>query len=646
MNNYEINDSTKIKPKDNIIDDNIFNSDENRETTHKRIIKHREKNYRSFLEECLDIDKSSYSNLEYNVMINNKSGVYDNHDAIFYNGKLCNGHLKSNRHPEHCKDSICYKTAVYYALKNNCRIYKTIVKYLKYINSDCVENLFNDIRKIKCECTYKKKYCKGYKLSYLNCDKVHNILTKYLPSIITINNNNIDYNLESVDTCIHNIVNSDVGVINNDLVLQRLSSLYKMYNDNVDVLRKIINQQNFELVQFTINNNANNLIKLLENIINHGSNIFNINYGDTTIMDIVVDTGNTVAIDMLFRNGAVLKDSKLKNIISGERHNVIDIIINYKELNNSDTSKILGKCDGKYRTKLLDYLIKKGDKYLDYFALVIEYTTDDVELFDKLINNIIFNEKTCEVVIGYLILNSKYNYLERFINSNNTPCNINEYMKIYIQDKEQDNVLLFEKLLSINNGDRKELMSIIIINNRVAYFDKMPYKYKIIDDIKLNNNYEIIERVLAVNNHLCSNIIYQLDYCTNVYKIMPILAKHDCSLIYNCVYNDGNDIIGKVINSPYLYENDKLFIIRNINKPINHINRHTKVPNIVLALLNKSYNIADVIYKNTNLDYDINFNPLIEQLINNRNNEHDMNVNKYRVVMVIYVLVILLMIKS
>ena len=56
----------------------------------------------------------------------------------------------------------------------------------------------------------------------------------------------IDYNLEPIESCIHNIINSDVkGEFDIISIKNRLSSLYQMYGDNISQCIKKDNIEEF-----------------------------------------------------------------------------------------------------------------------------------------------------------------------------------------------------------------------------------------------------------------------------------------------------------------------------------------------------------------------------------------------------------------
>jgi len=98
----------------------------------------------------IEISYDDISDLEKMILENNKLNIISllsNGNSI-YNGKLCNGFFekKYNFHPPKCIKSICYKNAIYYAMKNNLILYTTIFDIIYEILKN---NLFF---RIKCHC--------------------------------------------------------------------------------------------------------------------------------------------------------------------------------------------------------------------------------------------------------------------------------------------------------------------------------------------------------------------------------------------------------------------------------------------------------------------------------------------------------------
>ena len=292
----------------------------------------------SYDDECKRLNIVKYSNLEWETIMNNYDGVYKallDGETIFYseNGvckKICNGsYQRYKNHPKKCKN-VCYRTALYLSLKNNCRIYRTIYKLLKElyqakpsirrpclcchdddddINSDTndfqknIISLMEDFFHSKCVCEQKKIFCKWYQDTHLNLKHVNNFLSKKLPlvekyllNIISVNDNTLDLKnttlyLEPLEGCIHENMSvhrlvyckkknqeEDKEKIEN--IVYQLLKLDNWYQENIKINKLLLNQQFYELYQYSLHtiSDEKNLLLALKTFIKKDDPYIDINY--------------------------------------------------------------------------------------------------------------------------------------------------------------------------------------------------------------------------------------------------------------------------------------------------------------------------------------------------------------------------------
>ena len=258
-----------------------------------------------FIDEINSLKKKSLSQLEILAIENNFSDIEKqiiSDNTIFHVNKkirLCNGYIdrKYGKHPKSCKSNICYKTALYYSLKNNCRLYLSIyknlthlqyaipdlrkictccdlpIKDLKYKNlNHSINTIIDKLWLLDCECHQKYDFCKGYRENFLNFNQVNKIFNEESSYLLDQINVLFDYpctkieniQLEDYMYCLHKnikhkrnmICRTNNEVINNKFDISKLIgdllALEKMYQENVKIVILLFNQQAYELFKYAL----------------------------------------------------------------------------------------------------------------------------------------------------------------------------------------------------------------------------------------------------------------------------------------------------------------------------------------------------------------------------------------------------------
>lgn len=298
--------------------------------------------------------RNRYSALEQFVIDNNIYNIqHELHNGmtIFINNnnkclKICNGFYTriDKPHPQHCK-KYCYKTAVYYALVNNCRAWKTIYFLLYELHNksqlDIIDssgiNILHYFEDTECKCQIDE-YCKGYMLSYLNFEYIRNILNKFIPIITNkfgilpeIINNKI--HLDKLDRCVHKtqiFSHTSSSNHNYELVISQLLIVLKWYTISNKICILLFNQQAYELSQYILHNKYNNIKSTISDINNiYEHEIIDINYKShniTFLSHVIINSNNKELLESLLDNGAdpFIKDN------SG--NNALFLAINYRKV--------------------------------------------------------------------------------------------------------------------------------------------------------------------------------------------------------------------------------------------------------------------------------------------------------------------------
>jgi hypothetical protein len=254
-------------------------------------------NKKLYTTKLLALDKLVISNNYEKVLNSVKNG-----ETLFKHNRLCNGLYMDQigKHPKLCRKQVCYRTALFYALKNNCyaymSIYKTLIlifmeypeihKGCKCCNIKIDENylllhntlidILDRVWNIKCECVDKFFLHKTYKSTFLNftyMDKILKnipIITDELIKICKTNNTITDVSFydDNFSFCIHHDMKKYINILNHqDITVEhnkekigkinrKLIDVYNWYIENTKICKLLFNLQALEIFKHNINTNV------------------------------------------------------------------------------------------------------------------------------------------------------------------------------------------------------------------------------------------------------------------------------------------------------------------------------------------------------------------------------------------------------
>jgi ankyrin repeat protein len=320
----------------------------------------------SFIEENELLDKEQYTNLEWGAIINDYSFVYkslEDGETIFHTVKgvvnrVCNGYYNRTRqdHPEKCKKNVCFKTALYYALRNFCRSYKTLYTILKTLirlddkyrplcpcchdeeeqtdeNIICVRELIKRFYNFECICHQKHDHYRGYKENYLNYQKVSSGLKS---SIISVKNyfkeiiekkksTRVDIFpivIEPLHTClhkeimVHNLMNCDKKKKVKDenkiiMAINNFVAIEAWYQESVKLCDLLFNEQMYELYEYVLYrwDDEEEIINAYNTLTRNENSQIDINYinpkcGHTILSKTIIKEDFPNLIKLMVENGA------------------------------------------------------------------------------------------------------------------------------------------------------------------------------------------------------------------------------------------------------------------------------------------------------------------------------------------------------
>lgn len=463
-------------------------------------------------------NKDNYSELEWEVLKNDVDKVIiklSQGNKIYHSTKnyLCNGIYlkKTGKHPKKCNPSVCYRTAIYYALKNNCRAYMTICRILLELQEHIVElrkpclcckqkiseqnnyiNSFLDgINSLKCDCSDKLQYNDYYDTTFLNFNYVHSLMCMYMPNIIrTLDYLNKEHittllKLESYENCIHHIlklsnkrfckkiahINYNKKAVSN--LINKLSNIYSWYITNSDICIILFNQQMYEFYIHTLLNNTERIESIAHKLFDNDNLYIDINYvfenqNSNILEETINNVNNSKLINYLLKMNS--KISNFSSIIEGIKKTHLESVkcvikfLTKEQINRKYEGKNLffliltTNAPLKDKINILHELLKYG-----FNPNMTVYGQDIMSSAIQLTNS----AEIAKNLIDYKFTPINKNHVELAIEKNNKDlieCLLDNY------ENKDDNSFVFSYI----NGDYLSSIIDVIINKNIN-IDK-PYE--------------------------------------------------------------------------------------------------------------------------------------------------------------------------
>ena len=471
----------------------------------------------------------------------------NNGSTLFTNNKICNGLYNNQfgKHPKQCKDSVCYRTSLYYSLKNNCKAYITIyclllelwneVPELRKLCKCCkiktdkkyklISNALNSVIygmwNLKCECSDKQTFHKLYSNNYLNFQQINILLCAKMPKILKeidkifnfqCNPNADKFHLQEFNFCIHEDMKKVILHIehlkddkkfdlnNIQRIAWKLKTCYKYYEENSKICKLLFNQQTLETFKYYIDNKCTD--SLLQQTI---PLLYDLTYID-------VDYSNdkcTSALNMCIKNGL---DKSVLDFIN-IKANIISDDIFFSALENG--------------------------YYITCFNCVEIFGIDKLMNYEKNIGYLLITESSMDITL-------KNNFLNKIFDMGYIPSN--DMLNVAIQMPNHD--VIVKTLLSKLNPSLDDA-HVTIRKNKPQLLDMM------------------LEHKLDVNMHDDYNdpLIFS---CLDNIEMLNILLKHKCDIN---ITNKNNltpiweaSVKGEIEIIQILLEHEANFLITDDNK--------------------------------------------------------------------------------
>jgi len=524
--------------------------------------------FKTFQEE-LEVFKTKYSNsIIYYIISNNLKELtstnfhLDYSDLIFFNK---NNNKKRNYVWYGLYMNMRYVNTIYYLLLKLisinyhlrvrckcCMLKKCDITKNEEELSIMINNILTSIGTLQCSCKYDNKFNYLYKEDYYNTKQNYNILTKYLPNIISLLKNiyKIRTNIEELyltkpTRCIHDDIRNRNIVycidqryhkINNNHIIRIISIIELVYNEyikNIEIIKILFSKQTTEAFENIIDNQFNNneLINILQ---------------------------------ILFR--------KSNDFIILDHDKIIQVLTN---INNINMGKIIIKyfCDYLSFDDVINYIIafllKDGNKFYEYIYLLSQY--DNINYSN---NKIKINNNVIHILFDAL--------LDSNIHFNKKGKLFNIYYTKGIYDEKYN---LIYKLSSILDGD--DIFNNISDNSSIKNIDNIDDS---IYNCIANMNHSILSYIFKKYTHNSNPFEYYIDIVDSIleYKYKNILEilfeykkfiKND--ILINAINNNLFILVDKIINDTNIIYND---ILNDCIKKDNYISFKTiinKYPKLV-----------------------------------------------------------------
>lgn len=564
--------------------------------------------------------KNRYTNLERYVIDNDKTMIFNelkNGSTIFFHknnicSRICNGYMDriKGKHTKKCKKSICHKTALLYALRNNCRSYKTIFKLFFELQNVLPEDIKIDVlinemieglRCQRCDCKQKMIYCRGYKDSYLNFNNIYNLFHERLEIIkkVFIENYNIninDFNLEPLDGCIHDdlrfhTICKNIDIDKSKELIGKLICAINWYYTNTEIVILLFNQQSYELYNYYLNygGSEDELIKIIDSTYKENKFV-EINYiNPFTNNDIFMMTiGHKDSPKLLYKLLEYKCDigkcgNPIKYTLNKKFYNISLILIEYVDTLVFNKDPIImtilndQNINIEMKIEFIKKLMVKNVKLLsnDLFKTVLPLDHAD-QLIEVLIqdNDIKTNIKAKD--ISLVISLKKIDILELLLkNYCEDECeneNENPLFTFYRTTQNDSHIDILSLLLKYNpkldvlgenkktllflacRDGRKEIVKLLLENNADPFIVSQNGTSCLLVAIK-KNHYEIVEKLVMINkkdSHLI-NIVNN----NGISPLIMSLSSNDVTKMINILCKN------KLLNYEY-YDKNGLNILCHI----------------------------------------------------------------------------------
>lgn len=142
------------------------------------------------------------------------------------------------------------KTPVYYAIINNYRAYITIYEICVLLE---INNVVDFFKNIECVCDHLKTNNKNYYDSFMNYRLVNDYLKKELPKLINQYPCAKEYKVDlvNVESCVYDFDSEVSESINEEELINELTSTINWYFENSKIVELLLNQQGYEVFKST-----------------------------------------------------------------------------------------------------------------------------------------------------------------------------------------------------------------------------------------------------------------------------------------------------------------------------------------------------------------------------------------------------------
>lgn len=555
--------------------------------------------------------------LDHLILLNDYDKIklaVDSGSTLFHDNKICNGlYVKQfGKHPKECKNNVCHRTSLYYALKNNCKAYISIyflisklqkeVPELRKLCSCCkiktdkkyrsVSNKLNSVIyglwDLKCECSDKQVFHKLYSNKYLNFSEIYILLNTEMPKILIyltklfpftkdVNLSESEFNLQEFNFCMHdhmkkfilntehlkNRANFDQSIVQNIII--QLHICYKYYEENSKICTLLFNQQSLETFKYyTDNKCTDNLLQKTISLL-YDMDYINVNYCNEQC---------TTPLNMCIQNGL---DGSVIDFIKIGANDISDDVF-FDALGAGYYTTCFNCVEIFGVTKLTNY-----EKNIGY--LLVTESTMDIELKNNFLNKIFsMGYMPSNDVLNVAIQMPNHDIIVRTLLSKLKPTLDDAYVTIR-KNKPQILDMLLEFKLDVNMSD--------------DHHD--PLIFSCLTNIEMLNILLKYECDINITNKNNLTPLWEASIKGEI-EIVQILLEHGGN--YLVIDNDENScmMIG-IKNEQYIYP-----MIGKKNKDDNYlINYQNNVGYTALILSVYSQNVLKFITNLSQYKY-INFN--------------------------------------
>ena len=473
-----------------------------------------------YCHELESLNNKDITELDKLILYNNYNNVLNtiqSGETLYRNNKICNGlyNYKTKQHPKQCKPNVCYRNSLYYAIRNNCRSYSTIIKLLidiihhipqlrqlckccktntlldeKFLSiNTSINQLLYSTWFLKCECIDKYKFNQYYADDFLNFKQINELFCMYMSSILFFFGNQLklveyivaenNVSLVSYDFCLHEYMkkyitqcehlNETSDEFNFDTIKHLIVDLkhtFEWYEENSKICILLLNQQSIETLNYYIKHNIKQLdVSLIDKLY------------EGIYIDIDYCLENTSCIDLCVSKGLYDVTNRL-------------IEYNVTKLN---------------MTVFLESI--KNTNYNTCFSCLDILDTNKLNTYN--------GDLLYDVITSYMDEPLKCNYINELLDKNYISHQMNDIFNICIQCISDHDII--KRMITYVKPDIHHICTVIYKQN-----------YDMFD--LLVNNYDI-----NYIDKYCDPLIF---YCLKDIKCLQILLKHNHEI--DILNNNGN----------------------------------------------------------------------------------------------------------